>query len=93
MKRTLLDTCILIDYLRSKPEATLFLDQLNHVQFLSAMTVAELYAGVREGEERTALDEFIKTFQIVPLMMQLPNKAVCTNGSIVKVTKQILSMP
>ena len=53
MKRTLLDTCVLIDYLRGKPEAILFLDHLNHFQFLSAMTVAELYADVRQGEERT----------------------------------------
>lgn len=77
MKRTLLDTCILIDYLRGKPEAILFLDQLNHSQFLSTMTLAELYAGVREGEERTALDEFIKTFQIAPV-----NDAIAKQGGL-----------
>ena len=31
------------------------------------MTVAELYAGVGEGKERTALDNFITAFEIIPI--------------------------
>ncbi len=32
---------------------------------ISAITVAELYAGVRDGAERTKLDEFVRAFEIV----------------------------
>ena len=56
MKTTLLDIWILIDFLRNKSEAGIFLKNLSQVPFLSAMTVAELYGGVREGEERNLLD-------------------------------------
>jgi predicted nucleic acid-binding protein len=32
---------------------------------ISAVTIAELYAGVRDGAERNALDSFIQAFEIV----------------------------
>lgn len=31
------------------------------------MTVAELYAGIREGAERRALEELLAAFEIIPL--------------------------
>jgi len=34
---------------------------------MSAITLAELYAGVREGTERTALDTFVQAFTILPV--------------------------
>ena len=45
--------------------------------FVSAISVAELYAGVREGEERTALDDFVKAFDIV-----LVDEAIATQGGL-----------
>lgn len=63
----LLDTCILIDFFRGNAEAAQFLESLDNPPFLSSLTVAELYAGVREGKERTALDNFVQHFPIVPL--------------------------
>jgi len=63
----LLDTCILIDFFKGKEEATQFLESLESPPFLSSLTVAELYAGVREGKERTALDNLVQHFPIVPL--------------------------
>jgi len=35
------------------------------------MTVAELYAGVREGEERSRLERFLRAFEIIPLDQRL----------------------
>jgi predicted nucleic acid-binding protein len=35
--------------------------------FISVITVAELYAGVRDGAERTQLDVFVSAFGIIPL--------------------------
>ena len=63
----LLDTCILIDFFRGKEEAAQFLESLDTPPFLSSLTVAELYAGVREGKEHTALDNFVPHFPVVPL--------------------------
>lgn len=63
----LLDTDVLIDYLRDLPAAVGFLENLTEPLLISSMTVAELYAGVREGEERQVLDLFIRAFEVVPV--------------------------
>lgn len=48
-ERLLIDTDVLIDYLRSKSQAVSFLENLKELLLISSITVAELYAGVREG--------------------------------------------
>lgn len=48
----LIDTDVLIDYLRNREEAVLFLESSNELMLLSVITIAELYAGTREGSER-----------------------------------------
>ena len=63
----LVDTCIFIDYFRGHNEAALFLDGLDNPPYLSSLTVAELYAGVREGKERTLLDALVSQFPVLPL--------------------------
>ncbi len=67
----LLDTDVLIDYLRDRTEAVDYLESLTPSLLVSAVTVAELYAGVRDGDERNVLDEFIQSFQVVPLDNQI----------------------
>ncbi|MBA2734236.1 MAG: type II toxin-antitoxin system VapC family toxin [Acidobacteria bacterium] len=64
-KQLLIDTDVLIDYLRGQAEAVGYLEGLTEPPLISAVTVAELYAGVREGEEREALEYFIAAFEIV----------------------------
>lgn len=63
----LIDTDVIIDYLRDRPEAVAYLESLNDHLLISTVTVAELYAGAREGAERDALDSFIRAFEIVPV--------------------------
>jgi predicted nucleic acid-binding protein len=63
----LIDTDVLIDYLRDQEQAIAYLESLAELPLISAVTVAELYAGVREGKERQALDAFAQAFEIVPL--------------------------
>lgn len=63
----LLDTDVLIDYLRGLPAAVEFLESLEDPLMISTMTVAELYAGVREGDERQVLDMFSQAFVIIPI--------------------------
>ena len=66
-ERLLIDTDVLIDYLRDRAEAVSYLESLTESLLVSVITIAELYAGVREGAERTKLDEFIRAFEIVPV--------------------------
>jgi len=63
----LIDSDVLIDYLRDKPEAVAFIDGLTNPLFLSTINVAELYAGVRDGAERTKLEHFILAFTVLPI--------------------------
>ncbi len=65
--RLLLDTDVLVDYLRGEQEAMAYLEGLGGDLLTSAITVAELFAGVREGEERRVLTQFIRAFEIVPI--------------------------
>ncbi len=67
MPPLLFDTDILIDYLRGRSEAVAFLDSQSAPFLMSAITLAELFAGVREGAERTALETFVSAFDIVPI--------------------------
>ena len=73
----LIDTDVLIDYLRDYADAVVYLESIAEQVFISAITVAELYAGVREGEERTALDSFVKAFEIV-----LVDEAIAVKGGL-----------
>lgn len=63
----LIDTDVLIDFLRGRPEARDFIASLPRDVMVSAITVAELHVGVREGRERQALDDLLSTFRILPL--------------------------
>ena len=61
----LIDTDVLIDYLRGQAAAVSYLESLIEPLLISAITVAELYAGVREGTERQALESFVTAFHVV----------------------------
>ena len=52
MTQLLIDTDVLIDYLRDRAEAVAYLESLTPPLSVSAITVAELYAGVQDGDER-----------------------------------------
>ncbi len=61
----LIDTDVLIDYLRARQEAVDYVDNLSGPLFLSVITVAELYAGVRNETERMTLDTLSRAGCIV----------------------------
>jgi predicted nucleic acid-binding protein len=65
--RLLFDTDVLVDYLRGREESASFLETRSETFLVSAVTVAELFAGVREGRERTALNTFLTAFEVVPV--------------------------
>jgi predicted nucleic acid-binding protein len=64
------DTDVLIDYLRDRSQAVVYLEGIDEPLAVSAITVAELYVGVREGEERRRLDAFVAAFDVLGLDRQ-----------------------
>ena len=67
----LIDTDVLIDYLRDRAEAVSYLENLTEQLLISAVTIAELYAGVRDGAERIALDSLVQAFEVVPVEQEI----------------------
>jgi len=68
-KKLLIDTDVLIDFLRGDHHAIHFLEKAmeQSVCFLSVITISELYAGVREGKESHILERLILEFEIAAL--------------------------
>lgn len=83
--RILIDTDVLIDYLRGQPDAVTYLEGLTEHLLISVITLAELHAGVREGDERTRLDQFVRVFQVVPVDSGIA-RVDYTEGIISRVT-------
>lgn len=69
IKKWLIDTDVLIDYLRGVDQAATFLEKMveNTICYLSVITVAELYAGIKEGKERQLLERFLQAFEIISI--------------------------
>ena len=78
-KPCLLDTDILIDYLRGHPIAQSLFAKLPDDCAVSVVSVAELHAGVREGAERQALDTLLGTFALIDL-----NPAIAAHGGLLR---------
>ena len=71
MSKMLVDTDVLIDFLRGLPPAQAFVFNLPDQAFVSAITVAELHVGVRDSKERGILTEFLDTLEIIALDAEL----------------------
>ena len=75
MNRLLVDTDIAIDYLRGERAAVAFVREHEKEISLSAVTVAELFAGVREGDETFELEEFVRLFPVIPVDLEIAKTA------------------
>lgn len=75
----LFDTDVLIDYLRSHNKAVVFLEQAIKTAScaMAAISVAELYAGIREGDERMKLEQFLSAFELIPI-----NEVIAKQGGL-----------
>ena len=67
----LVDTDILIDFLRGYNKAIAFVDKFSSQIILSPIVIAELYAGVKGNDELTILDNFICLFHVVPFTAEI----------------------
>ncbi len=66
MANELLDTDVLIEFLRNKPGAANYIAGLTFPS-VSAITVAELYAGVRVGKEQIVLDNLVDKLYVIDI--------------------------
>lgn len=73
----LVDTDVIVDYLCGQKEAVVFLEQSTAPILISTITVAELYAGVRNEKEWDVLEEFFHAFEIVSV-----DKTIAKRGGL-----------
>ena len=73
MPTVLLDTDYVIDFLRGRSSVIIPLLQEN-IAFLSILSVYELYAGMRPGENQ-ATEDFIQACHIEPITKEIAQKA------------------
>lgn len=76
-ERFLVDTDVLIDYLRNLPQAVKFIENMDDRPSFSTITVAELYAGVRDGQERIRLEAFIQKSVLIDI-----DELICTQAGL-----------
>jgi tRNA(fMet)-specific endonuclease VapC len=76
MKNILIDSDILIDFLRGKVTAREFLLSVaeENTLYCSVITVAEIYAGMRE-EEKEQTDDLLNSLNIVEVNRAIAEKA------------------
>ena len=70
-KRILPDTDVLIDFFRGYGRAVTFVNANSSRIILSAIVVAELYAGIKGEAEETAIEKFISLFRVIPVTSEI----------------------
>ena len=70
-KPVLIDTDVMVDFLRGQPEAIALVQEHSVQIILSSIIAAELYAGVRGKEELRTLDALISLFRVIPVSAEL----------------------
>lgn len=68
----IVDSVIIIDYLRRKPQAIAFLDSLRATNALMThpAVVAEVLSGARDKREQAAIDDLFDLFHVTPLTQE-----------------------
>ena len=67
----LVDTDVMIDLLRGHQAAVVWVRENAANITLSAITVAELYAGFKGDDEKRLMDDLVGLFQILPVTAQV----------------------
>ena len=75
MSGVLLDTNILIDYLRGISPAASYLENSSDALSISALSLAELRAGARNDDEKEVIRDFLLSFDVLPA-----DAAICETG-------------
>ena len=70
-KPLVLDTCVLVDFLRGHRQAVSFVLAHQNEIILSPIVIAELHAGARNEGEITELDRLPRLFPAVPVSIEI----------------------
>ncbi len=70
-KAILIDTDVMVDFLRGHPKAVAFVESHSGVTLLSSIVVAELYSGVKGDCELTILDDLVAFCRVVPVTREI----------------------
>ena len=67
----LIDTDVMVDFLRGNPKAVELIKAHSAHIVLSSIVVAELYSGVRGDKELQTMDTLVSLFRIIPVSPEL----------------------
>jgi hypothetical protein len=67
----LLDTDVLVDFLRGHNKAVVLVNDYSYRIILSSIVIAELYAGINGEDEQVALDKFVSLFRVIPVNTEI----------------------
>jgi predicted nucleic acid-binding protein len=67
----LLDTCVIIDYLRDRPEAVEFIRRASTRPAVCAITAAELFAGARTATEQRRIDGLLHQLLVCAVNLEV----------------------
>ncbi len=67
----LLDTDVLVDFLRGESKAVAFVNAHAAQIVLSPIVIAELYAGVKDNEEEAILEDFVSLFPVASVSAEI----------------------
>ena len=74
-KRLLLDTDVLIDFLRGQPQTIQLLEDTDCEFYLSAVSVVEFHVGVRDGRGREVLDQLVGLPRTIEISTKIAQQA------------------
>ena len=73
--KTLLDTCIIIDILKNKPEAISFFRNLSEKPSTSILTISEIYSGIRNKKEEKAFIFLLEFIEVESFTLEISKYA------------------
>lgn len=83
-RKLLVDTDVLIAYLRGHKQAVVFLESLDRRPATSVICVAELFAGARDEREREAIEHFLLAFDLLPVNIDIARRGGAYRQQYVK---------
>jgi predicted nucleic acid-binding protein len=75
VSKILVDTDVLIDYLRGREEAVALITSTDQTILISSLSIAELYAGIKGDDEEKTLEEFLGTLTVISVTSSLAKAA------------------
>ena len=74
MTAWLLDTCLIVDYMRDRPEAVEFIRGASVRPAVSAITAAELFAGARNATEESRIDDLLHELLVYDVNLEVARR-------------------